>query len=62
MKSLLLPLFCIPTFLSMVNAEPESRELFGEKFQNLDHLSTGEWWKRARPPEVPSKKEAMTNY
>ena len=56
MKSLLLPLFCIPTFLSMVNAEPESRELFGEKFQNLDHLSTGEWWKRARPPEVPSKK------
>lgn len=56
MKSLLLPLLCIPTFLSMVNAEPESRELFGEKFQNLDHLSTGEWWKRARPPEVPSKK------
>ena len=56
MKSLLLPLFCIPTFLGMVNAEPESRELFGEKFQNLDHLSTGEWWKRARPPEVPSKK------
>ena len=56
MKFLLLPLLCIPTFLSMVNAEPESRELFGEKFQNLDHLSTGEWWKRARPPEVPSKK------
>ena len=56
MKSLLLSLFCIPSFLSLVNAEPESRELFGEKFQNLDHLSTGEWWKRARPPEVPSKK------
>ena len=56
MKSLLLSLFCIPSFLSLVNAEPESRELFGEKFQSLDHLSTGEWWKRARPPEVPSKK------
>jgi len=37
-------------------AEPDSRELFGEKFPNLDHLSTGEWWKRDRPPEVPSKK------
>ncbi len=56
MKSLLLSLFCIPTFLNLVKAEPESRELFGEKFQSLDHLSTGEWWKRARPPEVPSKK------
>ena len=22
----------------------------------MDHLSTGQWWKRARPPEVPSKK------
>ena len=56
MKSLLLSFFCIPTFLILVKAEPESRELFGEKFQSLDHLSTGEWWKRARPPEVPSKK------
>ena len=56
MKSLLLSLFCIPTFLILVKAEPESKELFGEKFQSLDHLSTGEWWKRARPPEVPSKK------
>ena len=56
MKSLLLSFFCIPTFLILVKAEPESKELFGEKFQSLDHLSTGEWWKRARPPEVPSKK------
>ena len=56
MKSLLLSLFCIPTFLILVKAEPESKELFGEKFQSLDHLSTGEWWKRVRPPEVPSKK------
>ena len=55
MKSLLLPLFCIPTFLSMVNAEPD--QLFGEKFQNIDHLSTGEWWKRARLPKCPPKKD-----
>ena len=56
MKILVLSLFGFSTFLSFVKAEPESKELFGEKFPNLDHLSTGEWWKRARPPEVPSKK------
>ena len=39
-----------------LEAEPESKELFGKKFSHLDHLSTGQWWKRARPPEVPSKK------
>ncbi len=38
------------------HAEPESREIFGEEFFTLDNLSTGEWWTRARPPEVPSKK------
>ena len=38
------------------HAEPESREIFGEEFFALDNLSTGEWWTRARPPEVPSKK------
>lgn len=37
-------------------AEPESKEIFGEDFHALDNLSTGEWWTRARPPEVPSKK------
>jgi hypothetical protein len=42
--------------MSILKSEPESTELFGEKFPSLDHLSTGEWWKRARPPEVPSKK------
>ena len=39
-----------------LQSEPESKELFGKKFSHLDHLSTGQWWKRARPPEVPSKK------
>ncbi len=56
MKLLVLSLFCFSTLLPLVWAEPESKELFGDKFPNLDHLSTGEWWKRARPPEVPSKK------
>ncbi len=39
-----------------LQSEPESKELFGKRFSHLDHLSTGQWWKRARPPEVPSKK------
>ena len=56
MKLLVLSFFCFSTLLSFVKAEPESKELFGEKFPSLDHLSTGEWWKRARPPEVLSKK------
>ena len=56
MKILILSIFCLSTLLSAIKAEPESKELFGEKFPSLDHLSTGEWWKRARPPEVPSKK------
>ena len=56
MKFIILSFFCLSTLLSVVKAEPESKELFGEKFPSLDHLSTGEWWKRARPPEVPSKK------
>ena len=55
MKSL--PLFII-FFHALTNgySEPESKVLFGEKFTSLDNLSTGEWWTRARPPEVPSKK------
>jgi hypothetical protein len=56
MKLLILGLFCLSSLFPCLNAEPESKELFGEKFPSLDHLSTGEWWKRARPPEVPSKK------
>ena len=56
MKLLILSLFCFSSVLPLLKAEPESKELFGEKFPSLDHLSTGEWWKRARPPEVPSKK------
>ena len=36
--------------LTPLAAEPESRELFGEKFPNLDHLSTGEWWKTGKAP------------
>ena len=56
MKSAFLFFFHTLLSLTPLAAEPESRELFGEKFPNLDHLSTGEWWKRARPPEVPSKK------
>ena len=51
-------LFIITALLPslFLEAEPESKELFGKKFSHLDHLSTGQWWKRARPPEVPSKK------
>jgi len=51
-------LFIIITLLPslFLEAEPESKELFGKNFSHLDHLSTGQWWKRARPPEVPSKK------
>ncbi|MDG1174139.1 MAG: hypothetical protein P8M67_07575 [Opitutales bacterium] len=51
-------LFIITALLPslFLKAEPESKELFGKKFSHLDHLSTGQWWKRARPPEVPSKK------
>ncbi len=56
MKLFLLSFFCFSTWLTFVRAELKSTELFGEKFPNLDHLSTGEWWKQARPPEVPSKK------
>ena len=51
-------LFIITALLPslFLEAEPESKELFGKNFSHLDHLSTGQWWKRARPPEVPSKK------
>ena len=51
-------LVIISSFLPalFLQSEPESKELFGKKFSHLDHLSTGQWWKRARPPEVPSKK------
>ena len=56
MKFFLTSLSCLFLSLGNSNAEPDSKVLFGEKFPNLDHLSTGEWWKRARPPEVPSKK------
>ena len=56
MKFFLTSLSCLFLSLGKSNAEPDSKVLFGEKFPNLDHLSTGEWWKRARPPEVPSKK------
>ena len=38
-------------------AEPESKDLFGDKFPKLDHLSTGECGIEQDPPEVPSKKE-----
>ncbi|MDG1325383.1 MAG: hypothetical protein P8P49_06425, partial [Opitutales bacterium] len=56
MKLLVLSFFCSSTLFSFLKAESESTELFGDQFSSLDHLSTGEWWKRARPPEVPSKK------
>ncbi|MBT5716002.1 MAG: metallophosphoesterase [Opitutae bacterium] len=56
MKLFKLSVFYISIFIGSITAEPESKELFGEKFSSLDHLSTGEWWKRARPPEVLSKK------
>jgi len=51
-------LFIITALLPslFLEAEPESKELFGKNFSHLDHLSTGQWWKRARPPEVPSQK------
>ena len=51
-------LFIITALLPslFLEAEPESKELFGKNFSHLDHLSTGQWWRRARPPEVPSKK------
>ena len=56
MKPTFLFFFYNLLLLTPLAAEPESKELFGEKFPSLDHLSTGEWWKRNRPPEVPSKK------
>ena len=56
MKFLILSIFYFSTWFAILFAEPESKDLFGDKFPKLDHLSTGEWWNRARPPEVPSKK------
>jgi hypothetical protein len=56
MNYFFLSFFCFAFFACSLGAEPNSRELFGKKFPSLDHLSTGEWWKRDRPPEVPSQK------
>ena len=56
MKLLVLSLFCFSTFLSFVRPNLNQRNYLERSSPSLDHLSTGEWWKRARPPEVPSKK------
>ena len=57
MKFFLTTLICIILSIGISNAEPESKELFGEKFPNLDHMSTGEWWKRAKPVDMAAKKK-----
>ena len=38
-------------------AEPESAEIFGEKFPKLDGMSTGEWWEKAKPVDASAKKK-----
>ena len=57
MKFFLTTLICIILSIGISDAEPESKELFGEKFPNLDHMSTGEWWKRAKPVDMAAKKK-----
>ena len=50
--------FVLPWFFAF--AEPDSVELFGEKFPKLDGMSTGEWWEKAKPVDTSAKKEGQT--
>ena len=47
--------FMLPWFFAF--AEPDSAELFGEKFPRLDGMSTGEWWEKAKPVDTSAKKK-----
>ncbi|MAJ23602.1 MAG: hypothetical protein CMI75_07470, partial [Candidatus Pelagibacter sp.] len=57
MKFFLTSLSCLFLLLGISNAEPDSKVLFGDKFPNLDHMSTGEWWTRAKPVDTSAKKK-----
>ena len=48
--------FVLPWFFAF--AEPDSVELFGEKFPKLDGMSTGEWWEKAKPVDTSAKRRA----
>ena len=47
--------FMLPWFFAF--AEPDSAEIFGEKFPKLDGMSTGEWWEKAKPVDASAKKK-----
>ena len=49
MKQMLSCLLFLLFLFPVVHAEPTSAEIFGKKFSKLDHLATGEWWKRGKP-------------
>ena len=53
------PIFFLTIILSIAFAsfEPDSAELFGEKFPKLDGMSTGEWWKKAKLEWIFCNKE-----
>ena len=56
---LIKPSFFLTFILSIAfaSAEPDSAELFGEKFPKLDGMSTGEWWEKAKPVDASAIKK-----
>jgi hypothetical protein len=57
MKFFLTSLSFLLLMPGFTGAEPDSKEIFGDKFPSLDHMSTGEWWTRTKPVDTAAKKK-----